>query len=189
LRIVDYSHGLTGAAHDAAAFEHTAASRYPEYLFSGREFAWADSAYPLSERVIPVHKQPASNLRQNTIFDKAVSRLRVRSEHCMGALKGRFQCLRGLRVAINGPDDHVRATRWITCAIILHNLVIDVEGGVSNAYFQPLHGHHEEQEDTGNEGDAEDDEGEEGEGNEGSAKRRQLIAELLAHRQALGIPF
>ena len=26
LRVVDYSHGLTGAAHDAAAFEHTAAS-------------------------------------------------------------------------------------------------------------------------------------------------------------------
>ena len=189
MRIVDYSHGLTGAAHDAAAFEHTAASRYPQYLFSGREFAWADSAYPLSERIIPVHKQPASNRRENAIFDKAVSHLRVCSEHCMGALKGRFQCLRGLRVAINGPDDHVRATRWITCAIILHNLVIDVDGGVSNTYFQPLHGNQDEQEDVGVDEDEENEEDAEDEENEGSTKRNRLIAELLAHRQALGVPF
>ena len=183
MHIVDYSHGLTGAAHDAAAFEHTAASRYPQYLLSGREFAWADSAYPLTERMIPVHKQPASNHRENAIFDRAVSHLRVHSEHCMGALKGHFQCLCGLHVAINCPDDHVRATRWMTCAIILHNLVIDVDGGVPT-YFQPLCGHQDEQKDAGGEEDEEDEEDEE---NEGSAKRNQLIAELLAHCQALGI--
>jgi hypothetical protein len=56
-----------------------------------------------------------------------VSRLRVRSEHCIGELKGRFQCLRGLRVLINSYEDHVRALQWITVAIILHNLVIDVK--------------------------------------------------------------
>ncbi|KIL53860.1 hypothetical protein M378DRAFT_1068376 [Amanita muscaria Koide BX008] len=60
LRIVDYSHGLTGATHDATAFENTAAARFPNYLFQGQEFAWTDSAYPLGERVIPVHKMPAS---------------------------------------------------------------------------------------------------------------------------------
>ena len=76
----------------------------------------------------------------------------------MGALKGHFQCLRGLRVAINSPDDHIRATRWITCAIILHNLVIDVEGGVTSSYFQPLHGHNEEDDDSG---DVEEEEEEE----------------------------
>jgi hypothetical protein len=77
LRIADYSIGLTGAAHDATAFEHTAASKHPEFLFEGQEFAWTDSAYLLGERVIPVHKMPASNLRHNAIFDKAVSHIRV----------------------------------------------------------------------------------------------------------------
>ena len=186
---MDYSHGLTGAAHDASAFEHTAAFKYPEYLFSGQEFAWADSAYPLGERLIPVHKQPASNRRENAIFDKAVSHLRVRSEHCMGALKGRFQCLRGLRVAINNPDDHIKATKWITCAIILHNLVIDVDGGVSSVYFQSMHGGNDEEEDSGREEEEEEDHGDYEEENMGSTKRRQLTAELLAYRQSIGIRF
>ncbi|KDQ22713.1 hypothetical protein PLEOSDRAFT_15245, partial [Pleurotus ostreatus PC15] len=120
LRIVDYAHGFTGSAHDASAFEHTAAAKHPDWLFSGQEFAWADSAYTLTTRMIPVHKEPASSIWYNQKFDKAVSHLRVRSEHCMGVLKGWFQCLRGLRVHINTSADHVRACRWITVAIILH---------------------------------------------------------------------
>jgi hypothetical protein len=106
----------------------------------------------------------------------------------MGALKGRFQCLRGLRVNINSPDDHVAAMRWITCAIILHNLIIDVEGEVSGMYFQPLHGHAEEEDDMG-EGSNEEDDGEEEDRNPGEIKRRLLIAELLANRESIGIPF
>ena len=49
----------------------------------------------------------------------------------MGALKGHFQCLPGLHVSINSPNDHIHACHWITVAIILHNLIIDVEGTAS----------------------------------------------------------
>ena len=78
-------------------------------MFKGEEFAWTDSAYTLNTRTIPVHKPPASLIRENAYFDKVVSHLRVRSEHCMGAIKGRFQCLRGLRVNINSNEDHKKA--------------------------------------------------------------------------------
>lgn len=94
----------------------------------------------------------------------------------MGALKGRFQCLRGLRVNINCKDEHVAACRWITIAIILHNLIIDVEGGRFAAYFMEDHGHGEEQEDHGGEEqpfDGMDDQ-------DGEVKRRLLVAELIA---------
>lgn len=110
----------------------------------------------------------------------------MRSEHCMGALKGRFQCVRGLRVNINTPDDHIRACQWITIAIILHNLIIDVEGTVSGRHFQPTHTPLEEEEDTG-EVDEEDLEDEDL--GEGEAKRQQLTAELLAFREIQGIAF
>jgi DDE superfamily endonuclease len=109
LCIANYSIGLTGAAHDATAFEHTVASKHPEFLFEGKEFAWTDSAYPLGEQVIPVHKMLALNLCHNVIFDKAVSHIWVQSEHCMGALKGQFQCLCGLHVNIDSPEDHIEA--------------------------------------------------------------------------------
>ncbi|KAG6834449.1 hypothetical protein H0H93_009567 [Arthromyces matolae] len=135
LRIVDYSHGHTGSCHDARAFEHTAASRYPDWLFDGNEFAWADSAYPF-------HKEPASTIPQNAIFDRYAARLRVRSEHTMGALKGR------LRLPINTKKEHVAACRWVTIAIILHNLIVDFEGPASVAQFLPDHMPHHEAEDT-----------------------------------------
>jgi hypothetical protein len=168
---------MTGSAHDAAAFEHTAAAKYPHWFFEGNEFAWADSAYTVNSRTIPVHKQPASLDPVNTLFDKLVAHLRIRSEHCMGALKGRFQCLRGLQVEINSKCDHDMACRWITNSIILHNLIIDVEGSKFGEYFQNDHGRLEEEDDRGWADEPQGDILEEGED-----KRRQLVTELVAFR-------
>lgn len=178
---MDYSHGHTGSAHNAAAFEHIAAFKHPDWLFEGDEFAWGDSAYPVSACVIPVYKRPASLVPENKIFDTAVSHIRVRSEHCVGAIKGRFQSLHGLRVNINSNSDHIKACRWITVAIILHNAVIDIEGETSGATFMHAHTPQEEDADRGPRdlGDG-DDLG------EGQAKRKKLTEELLAHRAQQG---
>jgi hypothetical protein len=67
----------------------------------------------------------------------------------MGDLKGQFQCLRGLRVDIKSNKDHVEACRWITIAIILHNMVIDVDGTAAALNFGHLHLHAQEVEDRG----------------------------------------
>lgn len=96
----------------------------------------------------------------------------------MGALKGRWQCLRGLRVNINSKHKHRAACRWITIAIILHNLVIDVEGAVQGEHFAGNHSRIEEVEDRGT-ADLPRDNGR----NYGEAKRQQLVEELLAFRQ------
>lgn len=177
LRVVDFSHGHTGSCHDAHAFEGTAAYKHADWLFEGNEFAWVDSAYPCTTRTIPVHKEPASHIPRNAIFDLYVSHLRVRSEHTMGALKGRFQCLRGLRVPINSKSQHVAACRWVTIAIILHNLIIDVEGAASAAEFSGVHTPVEEAEDTDSQSGA---------SNavllEGEEKREMLIDVLMAWR-------
>lgn len=95
----------------------------------------------------------------------------------MGALKGRFQCLRGLRVKINNHKDHRTAMQWITVTIILHNLIIDIEGS---------EGFHTQWEDdnTGEDGQGnirsygEEDEDED-EDDPAVRKRNQLVAELL----------
>lgn len=155
---------------------------HSDWFFSGEEFAWTDSAYSLNTRTIAVHKKPASLQEENIIFDNMVSHLRIRSEHCMGALKGRFQCLRGLRVCINTADDHIEACRWITIAIILHNLVIDVEGLGDNTIreLQDVHDHAAEVHDTGIHAE---NEGQVGAG--GEEKRRRLTTELVAYRASL----
>ncbi|KAG9078619.1 hypothetical protein FS749_009330 [Ceratobasidium sp. UAMH 11750] len=76
LQITDYSLGFTGAAHDSLAFRETAAYKHPDLLFHNDEFAWADSAYTPSYRVIPVHRAPANRDPRIRAFDKAVSHLR-----------------------------------------------------------------------------------------------------------------
>ena len=68
-RIVDYAHGHTSSAHDAATFEHTGAAKYPQWFFEGEEFAWANSAYSLDPQTISIHKKPASLHPENIIFD------------------------------------------------------------------------------------------------------------------------
>lgn len=75
LWIVDYAHGLTGSAYDASAFEHMAAAKYADWFFERDEFAWVDSAYPVTLRTIPVHKCPAALLAENTTFDSAIANL------------------------------------------------------------------------------------------------------------------
>ncbi|KIK54959.1 hypothetical protein GYMLUDRAFT_103622, partial [Collybiopsis luxurians FD-317 M1] len=121
LHIIDFAHGPTGSAHDASAFEYTCAAKYPDFLFDRDEFAWGDSAYAVTERMICIHKKPAADIPANSIFDKTFA------EHCMSALKGCWSCLSGLHVSINSNNDHIRASRWITISIIFHNLIIDLE--------------------------------------------------------------
>jgi hypothetical protein len=170
---------MTGSAHDAWAFEHTAAAKYPDWFFTGDEFAWADSAYAVNLCTIPVHKKPAALLPEDIIFNLAVANLRVQSEHCMGALKGRFKCLWGLHVQINSKRQHVSGCQWITVSIILHNVVIKVEDDKWGGYVAPFHGHHEEVVDWGPH-----DEPLAGEDNvDGETKWKKLIEELIAFGQ------
>lgn len=40
-------------------------------------------------------------------------------------LKGRWSCLRGLRIGVEDMDDEGRVTCWIRACVVLHNLLID----------------------------------------------------------------
>jgi hypothetical protein len=96
----------------------------------------------------------------------------------MGAVKGRWQALRGLRVNINTNEDHIKAIHWVNVAMILHNLIIDVEGAEAGAAFSDEHGRPEEEEDRG---DRDIPLGENAE-DAGEQKRIRLTAELMVTR-------
>ncbi|KIK73087.1 hypothetical protein PAXRUDRAFT_796128, partial [Paxillus rubicundulus Ve08.2h10] len=67
------------------------------------------------------------------------------------------------------------ACQWISICIILHNLVVEVEGGQHGAYFALQHGRVEEEEDRGPHEEPLEEENPDGE-----AKRRKLVEELFA---------
>ena len=51
--------------------------------------------------------------------------MQIKSEHCIGLVKARFQCVRELRRVISSKRDLAVLLQMIMCACILHNLLID----------------------------------------------------------------
>ena len=72
-----------------------------------------------------------TRLRAHNYFE-----IRIRSEHAIGLLKGRFQALRELRAQISSTKSHKRAIIFIRSCIILHNLILRLEGGTFDAGFR-----------------------------------------------------
>lgn len=130
LRIVDYGLGHTGSVHDSYAFESTRIHQEHDQLLEPNEWIWADSAYPCNTWCVPPFKKlPGRQLTpQQKKFNYHLARVRVRSEHTIGLLKGRFQSLHELRIQVSSPKQHDWVLVWIRCCIILHNMILDIEG-------------------------------------------------------------
>ncbi|KAF7291382.1 DDE Tnp4 domain-containing protein [Mycena indigotica] len=60
----------------------------------------------------------------NEIFNYYVANVRVRSEHAVGYLKGRFCSLRGLRLRIDDQEHIGFATYWIIACMVVHNFAM-----------------------------------------------------------------
>lgn len=85
--------------------------------------------------LIAPYKKPLRNLPENETFNRHVSRVRIRSEHAIGYIKGHFQSLKGLRVNIKDRATHHFACSWVVACIAIHSYALlreneerDVEG-------------------------------------------------------------
>lgn len=58
--------------------------------------------------------------------------VRIRSEHAIGFLKGRFQSLKGLRVNIKNEQRHKFATYWVAACIGVHSFAMQCEDDERN---------------------------------------------------------
>ncbi|KJA25910.1 hypothetical protein HYPSUDRAFT_100788, partial [Hypholoma sublateritium FD-334 SS-4] len=109
------------------AWEQTRIFKEHETILVDNEFIWADSAYPIQTWVMAPYKKPESDLPDNGIYNNHVSMLRIRSEHAIGFLKGRFQSLKDLRVAIKDENSHKFATYWVVACIGIHSFAMTCE--------------------------------------------------------------
>ena len=81
----------------------------------------------LNTWIIAPYKAPDWNLPDNEVFNNHVSMLRIRSEHAIGFLKGRFQSLKNLRLHIKHRVSHIIATYWVAVCIGIHAFAIPHE--------------------------------------------------------------
>jgi len=127
LKIIDFAYGHTGSTHDATAWTQTRLAKEHSVILEDGEWVWADSAYPIDTWVVAPYKKPERDLPDNEIFNNHVSMLRIRSEHAIGFLKGRFQSLKNLRVKITNKTSHIIATYWVAACIGLHSFAMQCE--------------------------------------------------------------
>ena len=92
-------------------------------LFKSGQYLLADSAYQLSQTVIPAYKAPAAYERSNAEFNFRLAKSRVRNEHTIGILKSRFASLKELRLHLYQKSHMLPYIKWIYSCMILHNML------------------------------------------------------------------
>ena len=120
--------GWPGTAHDNRILRNSNIFQRPLSFFAERQYILGDSAFENTWFVVSAFKKPRGNKlpREQEIFNDAMSKPRVISEHTIGILKGRFPWLRQIRnVITDDPNNMKRILDYILAATILHNLLLD----------------------------------------------------------------
>jgi len=89
--------GWPDSIHDNRIWANSNIYLSKERYFGNKEFLLGDSAFSASSVMVPAFKKsPNANLSEmRTYFNMKLARIRIKSEHCIGLLKARFQCLQG----------------------------------------------------------------------------------------------
>ncbi|XP_037932573.1 protein ALP1-like [Teleopsis dalmanni] len=126
LRIRDVVVGYAGSTHDAKVFSNSILLKEKDRFFSNQSWIAGDSAYPLSDIIIPPYRRNSQQLtsEERIQFNKRHSKYRVRVEHCFGLLKENFCSLKELRVRIKNNKSHKFCCERILVCCILHNILL-----------------------------------------------------------------
>ncbi|KAE8228498.1 hypothetical protein CF326_g6566 [Tilletia indica] len=125
LRIISYCIGPRGATGDQSAWAQSAVAQAPYYYLERDEWLWADKGYPYHAYIVaPYRHQELRKSKDLRRFNFWLSHLRVRAEHSMGYLKGRFSSLKGMRGIVVSEEGELRTQDSILACICLHNLAM-----------------------------------------------------------------
>jgi DDE superfamily endonuclease len=84
-------------------------------------------SFQLETWVVSPYKKPERDIPENEEFNNHLSMVRIRSEHAIGFLKGRFHSLKHLRLRISDEHSHKFATYWIAACIGIHAFAMQCE--------------------------------------------------------------
>jgi len=122
-----YHSGYPGSAHDNRVYRNMDLYQNPKKYFSENEFNLGDSAFANSPFMVSSFKKQTGEEipEEHERFNKLLSKVRMRSEHTIGILKGRFPWLRSIRMKITNKKRSLRRIlRLLDATIILHNMLL-----------------------------------------------------------------
>lgn len=135
-KVLFYLTGWPGSVHDSTIFGTSQIKQNERNFFTGEEYLLGDSGYALDKRTMTPYKGTALENPLNQEFNKIISAVRVVIEHVNGILKGRWSSLRGIRRQINKHEDFLWINNWIVCAIILHNILVELNDHWADEYLE-----------------------------------------------------
>ena len=144
-KITYYYGGWPGSTHDNRAWQNCKVFCNRQDYFSNGEYLLGDSAYSSCSVIIQSFKKSpgtGSLDKYKQFFNERLAKPRVTSEHCIGILKNRFPCLKCSNVSINGKRGVQKLMRIFGACAVLHNLLIDVEDDIPEAWYKEVDSGH-----------------------------------------------
>jgi len=94
--------GFLGCAHDNCVHNATGFVKRPEDCFADMECNIGDSAFENSPFMVSSFGKGKGEtlVEEHEKFNTKLAIVRIRSEHCIGILKGRFPWLRSIRMKV-----------------------------------------------------------------------------------------
>ncbi|ETP42144.1 hypothetical protein F442_10923, partial [Phytophthora nicotianae P10297] len=107
--------------------------------FDRGEYLLTDSAYPLMQTVLPAYRSPQADIPDNKEFNNYIAMSRVRNEHTIGVLKGRWSSLRELRIQLRWKEEMTHLIDWAIGAIgccVLDNMMARLGDGWERMFLE-----------------------------------------------------
>ncbi|ETN17230.1 hypothetical protein PPTG_21631 [Phytophthora nicotianae INRA-310] len=118
--------GWPGSSHDNRVWRNCKLARNREQHFNMNEYLLGDSAYQPSNVMVSSYKtiRGGQLSTKEEGFNSQLAKIRIRVEHCIGMLKGRFPLLKALRCRLRNKKEKQDTIQLIQSAMILHNMAI-----------------------------------------------------------------
>lgn len=149
LRIISAVTGFRGNAHDSRLWSSSPVCQKPRLFLDEGDFIWVDGGFEHNEAIIsPFRRNESEGNPDRRLFNNMLSHLQVRAEHCNRLLRGRFQCLGGLREQLAKAPANYRGltvgeekvNNVMRSAIVLHNFALPYEDPHDHEFYMNASG-------------------------------------------------
>ena len=115
--------GWPGSVHDNRVWRTCKLNRDQDQFFRPQEYLIGDSAFAVGPCMVPLFKHARGGVMDpaREAFNSIVKTARVKSEHCIGAMKGRFPWMKSIRIHITKESDMRVIIRFVGAIVVLHN--------------------------------------------------------------------
>ena len=125
-RICASTMGWPGSVYDNRVWRRSRFMQNQEVYFNEKQYLLGDSAFHPSNIMVPPFKKPFGTEldKYKSFFNTMLAKPRIKPEHCIGLLKGKFPYLKRIRVLIIRRKDMIQINRILMVASILQNLML-----------------------------------------------------------------